>query len=92
MKIFFYILGILAILYGIAIYYENEREKSFLKNDLELAGEKLVHQVNQLETEENAIRTAQKENLMIINAVAGPIQNDIRRRGDDVRGAIKLRQ
>ena len=93
MKIFLYLLGLLGVLYVVSIYYENEREKSFLKNDLQQAGDQLVYELNDDRvSEENAIKTAQKDNTTLLDAVAGTIQNDIRRAGDDVRGAIKLRK
>ncbi len=90
MKIFFYMLGLVAVLYVISLYYENEREKSFFKRDLQEAGEQLVDELNDDSmTEKNAVKTAQKENTTLLDAVAGTIQNDIRRLNDDVRGAVK---
>ncbi len=90
MKIFFYMLGLVAVLYVISLYYENEREKSFFKRDLQEAGDQLVDELNDDSmTEKNAVKTAQKENTTLLDAVAGTIQNDIRRLNDDVRGAVK---
>ncbi len=93
MKIFFYLLGMVAVLYMISLYYENEREKSFMKRDLQEAGEQLVNEIsNDSMAEKNAIKTAQENNTTLLDAVAGTIQNDIRRVQDDVRGAVKLRR
>ncbi len=93
MKIFLYLLGMVLILYAVTLYYENEREKSFFKRDLEQAGDQLVYEINDDSMNaENAIKTAQKNNSTLLDAVSGAIQNDVRRARDDVRGAVKLRQ
>ena len=42
MKIIYYLMGVLFLFYLFSIYYEDKREKDFLKRDLELSEKELV--------------------------------------------------
>ena len=86
MKIFLYLLGFLLILYLVSFYYEREREKSFLKKDLQEAGDQIVY------NKKSEMQTAQRNGTSFFNVGSRTIQNDIKYSYDDVRGAVKLRQ
>ena len=86
MKIFLYLLGFLLILYLVSFYYEREREKSFLKKDLQEAGDQIVY------NKKSEMQTAQRNGTSFFNVGSRTIQNDIKYSYDDVRGAVKLGQ
>ena len=97
MKIFFYLAGLLIILYALMLYYEDKREKDFLKNDLQSAGRVFVDDLNSSESvaqkmkENNEIELAEKNNTTLMDEFYNTIQGEIRRGYDDVRGAVKIR-
>ena len=98
MKIIFYLMGIFVLLFLFFIYYEDKREKDFLRQDIETAGFELVDDLDKPQTPaqqmsmENSIQIANEDHTTVLDEVDNTIQGNIRRAYDDAKGALKLRQ
>ena len=98
MKVLYYLIGALIILYLVVLFYENKREKEFVKQDLEAGGITFVDSLNDNKLpsvlmKENAIvQTSQKMGTTILDQMDRTFQDDVKRVVDDVKGAVPLRR
>lgn len=98
MRIIFYLFGIFVILFLFFIYYEDRKEKSFLKEDLENSLQELTKNFNHekistsLGLLKSSVQVIQGQNTTILDRIDNSSQNSIRHLRDDPRGAVKLRQ
>lgn len=78
------------------LYYEDKREKDFLKNDLKSSGLAITGDLNIVHSiadkmKYNNIETAKKGESIFLEEFNNTIQGNIRRDNNDVRGAVKIR-
>ena len=98
MKVLYYLIGSLIILYLLVLFYESKREKEFLKQDLQ---EGSINFVNTLQNKEPEsvlmnqdweMQSAQKYGITVLDEMDNTIQGDLKQVVDDVRGAVPLRK
>lgn len=98
MKVLYYLIGSLIVLYLLVLFYESKREKEFLKQDLQ---EGSINFVNTLQNKEPEsvlmnqdweMQSAQKYGITVLDEMDNTIQGDLKQVKDDVRGAIPLRK
>ncbi len=98
MKVLYYLIGSLIVLYLLVLFYESKREKEFLKQDLQ---EGSINFVNTLQNKEPEsvlmnqdweMQSAQKYGITVLDEMDNTIQGDLKQVVDDVRGAVPLRK
>ena len=98
MKVLYYLIGSLIVLYLLVLFYESKREKEFLKQDLQ---EGSINFVNTLQNKEPEsvlmnqdweMQSAQKYGITVLDEMDNTVQGDLKRAMDDVKGAIPLRK
>ena len=98
MKVLYYLIGSLIILYFFVLFYESKREKEFLKQDLQ---QESINFVNSLQNKEPEsilmnqdweMQSAQKYGITVLDEMDNTVQGDLKRAMDDVKGAIPLRK
>ena len=98
MKVLYYLIGSLIVLYLLVLFYESKREKEFLKQDLQ---EGSINFVNALQNKEPEsvlmnqdweMQSAQKYGITVLDEMDNTIQGDLKQVVDDVRGAVPLRK
>ena len=98
MKVLYYLIGTFAILYLFVLFYENKREKEFLKQDLQQESINFVNSLqdqtseNILMKKEANIQAAQKYGTTILDELGNTMQGELKQAEDDVKGAVPLRK
>ena len=97
MKVLYYLIGSLVLLYLFVLFYDNNREKEFLKKDLQEGGIKFVNSMEEeapsvLMQNDWNIKSAQKYGTTLLDEMGNTYQGDLKRAVDDVKGAIPLRK